>query len=374
VSAKPRGRTEKEAAPRQAEPVGPEPASAAKSPELPKAPQRPEVTAETPVAGEAVETVTPTGAEAAAAVLPREATPETPPASGLQPRHKAPEDAVKQRDLLAQWRDSLLGNRLKELPEIYNRIRERIRKRRLETNLRTVAGWLLRINGGAGKGNKAIDELQQALVDTLGSLPVEALADPTEVALHWLATAIRRGNVRDALRQDVRNWWATIIGDENESHVRLRAIEHMREALLRNDGEAQSILDQALPRSTQHVQTLYEAIERYIRESAPGDEVAAALRRAFAELPAEAFTETQKIASKFMPLAKEYGGDQGLEGFNPTLVRFCLCLQASSVGVVLLFQSHLGSILPRNPHYPLLSGVRFNPTLVRFCPARVTTG
>jgi hypothetical protein len=177
---------------------------------------------------------------------------------------------VKQRDLLAQWRNSLLGNRLKELPGIYNQIRDRIRERRLETNLRTVAGWLLRINRVAGKGNEAIDELQQALVDTLGSLPVEAVADPTEVALHWLATVIRRGNVRDALRQDVREWWSTIIGDENESRVRLRAIEHMREALLRNDQEAQSILDQALPRSTQRVQTLYEAIERYIRESLLG--------------------------------------------------------------------------------------------------------
>jgi hypothetical protein len=224
---------------------------------------------------------------------------------------------VKQRDLLAQWRDSLLGNRLQELREIHNRIRER----RLKANLRTVADWLQSLNKGVGQGNKAIDELQQALVDTLGSLPVEALADPTEVALHWLATVIRRGNVRDALRQDVRDWWSTIIGNENESRVRLRAIEHMREALLRNDGEAQAILDQALPRSTRRVQTLYEAIERYIRESAPGDEVAAALRQAFAELPAEAFTETQKIASKFMPLAKEYGGEQGLEAAYDLLRR-----------------------------------------------------
>jgi hypothetical protein len=224
---------------------------------------------------------------------------------------------VKRRDLLTQWRDSLLGNRLQELQEIHNRIRER----QLKENLRTIAGWQRNLKKGGE--NQAINELQRAFTDTLNTLPVEALADPTEVALHWLASAIRRISARDPLRQDVRDWWSTIIGNENESRVRLRAIEHMREALLRNDQEAQSILDQALPRSTQRVQTLYEAIERYIRESAPGDEVAAALRRAFAELPAEAFTETQKIVSKFMPLAKQYGGEQGLEGFNPTLVRFC---------------------------------------------------
>jgi hypothetical protein len=274
---------------------------------------------------------------------------------------------VKQRELLTQWRNSVLGNRLRELQEIHNRIRGR----QLKENLRTVADWLQRLNEKAGTGDKAIDELHQALVNTLGSLPVEALADPTEVALHWLATVIRRGNVRDALRQDVRDWWATIVGDENESHVRLRAIEHMREALLRNDQEAQSILDQALPRSTQRVQTLYEAIERYIRESAPGDAVAAALRRAFTELPAEAFTETQTIVSKFMPLAKEYGGKKGLEGFNPTLVRFCL----PGLGMLLVansaFQSHLGSILPQLTGGLCKREYGFNPTLVRFCPIAV---
>ncbi len=316
VRRKTKAQTKTEAAPEQVEPASPEPASAVESPESPQAPQRPQAAAETPTAGEPV---TPTGTEVAAAVSPPEAAPETPPASGLQPRPKAPEDAAQHRELLTQWRDSLLGNRLEELQGIHNRIRGR----QLKENLRTVADWLQLLNKEAGTGNKAIDELHQALVDTLGSLPVEALADPTEVALHWLATVIRRGNVRDALRQDVRNWWATIVGDENESRVRLRAIEHMREALLRNDQGAQSILDQALPRSTRHVQTLHEAIERYIRESASGDEVATALWRAFAELPAAAFTERQEIVSKFMPLAKEYGGKRGLEGFNPTLVRFC---------------------------------------------------
>jgi hypothetical protein len=310
---KTRGQTRKKAAPQQAEPAGPEPASAAEAPEQPTAPQPPEPAPTTPAAEEGG---APTGAEAAAAPSP-EAAPETAPASGLQPRHKAPEDAAKQRELLAQWSSSLLDNRLRELQEIQNRIRGR----QLKANLRTVADWLQRLNEEAGTGDKAIDELHQALVNTLGSLPVEALADPTEVALHWLATVIRRGNVRDALRQDVRDWWSTIVGDENESHVRLRAIEHMREALLRNDQEAQAILDQALPRSTQHVQTLYGAIERYIRESAPGDEVATALRRAFAELPAEAFTEPQKIVSKFMPLVKEYGGEQGLEAAHDLLRR-----------------------------------------------------
>jgi hypothetical protein len=292
---------------RQEQPKTPE------STEPPKAPPRSEVAAETLAAGEAV---TPTGAEAAAAPSP-EAAPETAPASGLQPRHKAPEVAVQQRELLAQWRSSLLGNRLRELQEIHNRIRGR----QLKENLRTIADWLQFLNRGVEDGHKAFKELHPALVETLGSLPIEALADPTEVALHWLATVIRRGNVRDALRQDVRDWWSTIVGDENESRVRLRAIEHMREALLRNDQEARSILDQALHWSTRHVQTLYEAIERYIRESAPGDEVATALRRAFAELPAEAFTEPQKIVSKFMPLVKEYGGEQGLEAAHDLLRR-----------------------------------------------------
>jgi hypothetical protein len=362
---KPKGQTKKKAAPQQAKPAGPEPASAAESPEPPKAPQRPEATAETPTAGEEV---APTSAEAAAAASPSQAAPETPPASGLQPRHKALEDAVKQRDLLAQWRNSLLDNRSQQLQEIQNRIRGR----QLKENLRTIAGWQQNLEK-AGE-NKAINELQRAFTDTLGSLPVEALADPTEVALHWLASTIRRISARDPLRQDVRDWWSTIIGDENESRVRLRAIEHMREALLRNDQEAQSILDQALPRSTQRVQTLYEAIERYIRESTPGDEVATALRRAFAELPAAAFTETQEIVSKFMPLVKEYGGAQGLEGFNPTLVRFCRELRDIGQQARRTFQSHLGSILPLHlqKHAPKLL-LRFNPTLVRFCLAKVAS-
>jgi hypothetical protein len=265
VRRKTKARTEGEATPQQAEPAGPEPAGVAEAPKQPTVSRPPEPAPTTPAAEEGV---APTGAEAAAAPSP-EAAPETAPASGLQPLHKAPEAAVQQRELLAQWRSSLLGNRLRELQEIHNRIRDR----RLKANLRTVADWLQRLNEEAGTGDKAIDELHQALVNTLGSLPVEALADPTEVALHWLATVIRRGNVRDALRQDVRDWWSTIVGDENESRVRLRAIEHMREALLRNDQEAQSILDQALPRSTQRVQTLYEAIERYIRESAPGTQL-----------------------------------------------------------------------------------------------------
>lgn len=274
-------------------------------------------TTETSVAGEAVKTVAPTGTESAAAASPPETAPEPQPSSGLQPRHQAPADAVKQRELLTQWRNSLLDNRLQELQEVHNRLRDR----RLEANLRTVADWLQFLNRGVGSGNKAFKELHPALVDTLGTLPVEALADPTEVALHWLATVIRRGNVRGELLTNVRDWWATIVGYENESRVRLRAIEHMREALLRNDQEAQSILDQALPLSTRHVQTLYEAVERYIRESTPDDKVATALRRAFAELPAEAFTETRKILSKFMPLVKQYGGEQGLEAAYDLLRR-----------------------------------------------------
>jgi hypothetical protein len=165
----------------------------------------------------------------------------------------------------------------------------------------------------------------------------------------------------------VRDWWSTIIGNENESRVRLRAIEHMREALLRNDQEAQAILDQALPRSTQRVQTLYEAIERYIRESAPGDEVATALRRAFAELPVEAFTETQRIASKFMPLAKEYGGEQGLEGFNPTLVRFCPALVTACSTMCCSFNPTLVRFCRFLAASPVVSQPGFNLTLVRFC-------
>jgi hypothetical protein len=135
VRRKTKGRTEEEATPQQAEPAGPEPSGAAEAPEQPNTPQPPEPVPVTPAAEE---TVAPPGAEAAAAVSPPEATLETPPASGLQPRHKAPQDAVKQRELLAQWRSSLLGNRLQELQEIQNRLRGR----KLKENLRTIADWL----------------------------------------------------------------------------------------------------------------------------------------------------------------------------------------------------------------------------------------
>jgi hypothetical protein len=70
VRRKTKAQTEEAAALQQAEPAGPEPASAVESLESPEAPQRSEATAETPVAGEVVEPVAPTGAEAAAAVSP----------------------------------------------------------------------------------------------------------------------------------------------------------------------------------------------------------------------------------------------------------------------------------------------------------------
>ena len=78
-------------------------------------------------------------------------------------------------------------------------------------------------------------------------------------------------------------------------------------------------------------------------------------------------------------------------GFNPTLVRFCPRSRGSSISKSPMFQSHLGSILPRRsrdvstgvtwfqshlgsilPLSPVARSPRspcFNPTLVRFCRA-----
>ena len=53
--------------------------------------------------------------------------------------------------------------------------------------------------------------------------------------------------------------------------------------------------------------------------------------------------------------------------FNPTLVRFCPAPNLFEHGAPLLFQSHLGSILPCVAAGATCHVNGFNPTLVRFC-------